>query len=222
MLPVFYSKSWLFTILPLAVMTGMQSMSSQIDILMLGNMGMPSDVGVYKIVVSGAALAVFGLQVVNMVITPKLASAFAQKNTLEAQKTASIGSLLSFGLTFPVVLVFYFFGTEILNLVYGSEYVIGYHALLTISLGQAVNAFFGSSISILTMSGNEKFVIKGMSLSTIVNVLLNLALIPHFGIYGAALGASTALLVWNVYLWIIIKRELNIDCTFFGLTRRVA
>ena len=219
--PIFYSRAWLFTILPLALMTGMQSLSSQVDILMLGNMGMPSDVGVYKIVVSGAALAVFGLQVVNMVITPKLASAFAKKDTYEAQKTASIGSLISFGLTFPVVLVFYFFGTEILNLVFGSEYVIGYRALLIISLGQAVNAFFGSSISILTMSGNEKFVIKGMSLSTIVNILLNLALIPHLGIDGAALGASSALLVWNIYLWIVIRRELNIDCTFFGLIKKV-
>lgn len=217
--PVFYSKSWLFTILPLALMTGMQSLSSQVDILMLGNMGTPSDVGVYKIVVSGAALAVFGLQVVNMVITPKLASAFAQNNTYVAQRTASIGSLISFGLTFPIVLIFYFFGTEILSLIFGSEYVIGYHALLIISLGQAVNAFFGSSISILTMSGNEKFVIKGMSLSTIINVLLNLVLIPYLGIDGAALGAGTALLVWNIYLWIIIKRELNIDCTLFGLTR---
>lgn len=220
--PVFYGRAWLFTILPLALMTGMQSLSSQVDILMLGNMGTSSDVGVYKIVVSGAALAVFGLQVVNMVITPRLASAFAQKDTFEAQKTASIGSLISFGLTFPVVLVFYFFGTEILNLVFGSEYVIGYRALLIISLGQAINAFFGSSISILTMSGNEKFVIKGMSLSTIVNILLNLALIPYLGIDGAAVGASTALLVWNIYLWIVIRRELNIDCTFFGLIKKVA
>lgn len=220
--PVFYSRAWLFTILPLALMTGMQSLSSQVDILMLGNMGTSSDVGVYKIVVSGAALAVFGLQVVNMVITPRLASAFAQKDTFEAQKTASIGSLISFGLTFPIVLVFYFFGTEILNLVFGSEYVIGYRALLIISLGQAINAFFGSSISILTMSGNEKFVIKGMSLSTIVNILLNLALIPYLGIDGAAVGASSALLVWNIYLWIVIRRELNIDCTFFGLIKKVA
>ncbi|WP_240365325.1 hypothetical protein [Psychrobacter sp. KH172YL61] len=83
----------------------MQSLSSQVDILMLGSMGIASDVGVYKIVVSGAALAVFGLQVVNMVITPRLASAFAQRIP---SKTASLGSILSFGLTFPVVLVFYF------------------------------------------------------------------------------------------------------------------
>ena len=123
-------------------MTGMQSLSSQVDILMLGSMGMPSDVGIYKIVVSGAALAVFGLQVVNMVITPRLASAFAQKDTLKAQKTASLGSLLSFSLTFPVVLIFYFFGTEILGLIFGNEYVVGYRALLIISLGQAVNAFW--------------------------------------------------------------------------------
>ena len=218
--PVFYSKAWVFTILPLALMAGMQSLNSQIDLLMLGSMVTPADVGVYKIVISGAALAIFGLQVINMVIEPKLASAFAKRNILEAQKTASITSLIGLSLTLPVVLLFYFFGTEILKLVFGSEYIVGYRALLIISLGQAVNAFFGSSLAILSMSGNERFIIKGMSLSIIINILLNLSLVPYFGIDGAALGASSALIVWNIYLWVIIKRELNIDCTFLGLIRK--
>lgn len=218
--PIFQSKAWLFTILPLAMMTGMQSLSGQVDILMLGFLSTVSNVGIYKVVVSGAALAVFGLQVVSMVITPRIASAYAKENYNDMQRVASIGSLLSFVMTIPVVTIFYHFGAEILNFVYGSEYVIGYRALFIIAVGQAINAFFGSSISILTMSGNENFVIKGMLLSVITNIVLNIVLIPKFGINGAAIGVAVSLLVWNLYLWSSIKKQINIDCTFIGLMLR--
>lgn len=218
--PIFQSKAWLFTILPLAMMTGMQSLSGQVDILMLGFLSTISNVGVYKVVVSGAALAIFGLQVVSMVITPRIASAYAKENYSDMQRVASIGSLLSFAMTIPVVIIFYCFGAEILDFVYGSEYAIGYHALFIIAVGQSVNAFFGSSISILTMSGNERFVIKGMLLSVIINILLNIVLIPKFGINGAAIGVAVSLLVWNLYLWLCIKKQINIDCTFIGLILR--
>ena len=218
--PIFDSKAWFSTVIPLAMMTGMLSLSGQVDILMLGYLGTVSDVGVYKVVISGGALAVFGLQVVSMVITPRLASAYAKKDYIDMQKIASIGSLLSFSMTIPVVIVFYYFGIEILNLVYGTEYTTGYNALFIITIGQAINAFFGSSISILTMSGNESFVIKGMVLSVIVNIVLNIILIRWLGIDGAAIGAAASLLIWNLYLWSVIKKQININCTFTELMLR--
>lgn len=219
--PIIYNSTWLRTLIPLAVMVGMQSMSGQVDILILGFLSTAAEVGVYKIVISGAALAVFGLQVVSMVITPRLANAFANNNIAQAQKISSLGSIISFALTLPVVIVFYLFGTEILNLVFGKEYIVGNQALLIVAIGQAINAFFGSSVSILTMSGNERFVIIGMLMSTVANIILNIVLVPSLGINGAAIGATTALLIWNVYIWTIIKVKLNIDCTMFGFTKGV-
>lgn len=218
--PTFQSKAWLFTILPLAMMTGMQSLSGQVDILMLGFLSTVSAVGAYKVVVSGAALAIFGLQVVGMVITPKFASAYAKENYKEMQRIASIGSLLSFIMTLPVVIVFYYFGIEILSFIYGNEYSVGYRALVIISIGQAINAFFGSSIAILTMSGNEKFVINGMFLSVAINIILNIVLIPGLGIDGAAIGVAVSMLVWNLYLWSSIKKQISIDCTFISFISR--
>ncbi len=202
------------------MMTGMQSLSGQVDILMLGFLSTVSAVGAYKVVVSGAALAIFGLQVVGMVITPKFASAYAKENYKEMQRIASIGSLLSFIMTLPVVIVFYYFGIEILSFIYGNEYSVGYRALVIISIGQAINAFFGSSIAILTMSGNEKFVINGMFLSVAINIILNIVLIPGFGIDGAAIGVAVSMLVWNLYLWSSIKKQISIDCTFISFISR--
>ncbi|QCS11044.1 hypothetical protein E3H47_00270 [Acinetobacter radioresistens] len=214
---VIHGRTWFLAVLPLAVMTGMQSISGQIDILMLGFLASIKDVGVYKVVVSGASLALFGLQIVSTVITPRLASAFAKENYLEVQKIASIGSLISFFFTLPLVPILFFWGSVILEVIFGNEFIIGHRALYIIAIGQAINAFFGSSISILTMSGKEKFVIKGMFFSTIVNTILNLILIPRMGIDGAAISASISIVVWNLYLWVAIRHQIGIDSTFVWL-----
>ncbi|ERS03608.1 hypothetical protein Q674_08390 [Acinetobacter sp. COS3] len=218
--PDIHMKVWFFSIIPLAMMTGMQVVSGQIDIVMLGLLGTLHDVGVYKVVVSGAALTLFGLQVVTMIITPKLASAFAKKDSKRVQQIASVGSLISFSFTLPLVLVFFFFGAEILRFVFGDDFILGHRALYIIAIGQAINAFFGSSISILTMSNNERFVIKGMILSALSNAILNLCLIPRLGVDGAAISASMSIVVWNLYLWAAIKRQIGVDSTFFWIFMR--
>lgn len=213
-------RAWFYAVMPLAIMTGIQSISGQIDILMLGALSTIKDVGIYKVVVSGAALVLFGLQVVSTVITPRLASAFAKKNYSEIQKLAFVGSFLSFCFTLPLVFIMFFWGGDILQYIFGNDFVVGYRALCIIAIGQAINAFFGSSISILTMSGNERFVIQAMFLSAITNSILNLLLIPKFGVDGAAIGASISMIVWNVYLWVVIRSHTGIDSTFIGFFLR--
>lgn len=218
--PDIHMKVWFFSIIPLAMMTGMQVVSGQIDIVMLGLLGTLHDVGVYKVVVSGAALTLFGLQVVTMIITPRLASAFAKKDSKRVQEIASVGSLISFSFTLPLVLVFFFWGADVLRFVFGDDFILGHRALYIIAIGQAINAFFGSSISILTMSNNERFVIKGMILSALSNAILNLCLIPRLGVDGAAISASMSIVVWNLYLWVAIKRQVGVDSTFFWIFMR--
>lgn len=218
--PIIKMRAWFYAVMPLAIMTGIQSISGQIDILMLGALGAIKDVGIYKVIVSGAALVLFGLQVVSTVITPQLASAFAKKSYAEIQKLASIGSFLSFCFTLPLVFIIFFWGEDLLKYIYGNEYVVGYRALFIIAIGQAINAFFGSSISILTMSGNERFVIQAMFLSAIINAILNFILIPKLGVDGAAIGASVSMIIWNLYLWIAIRYQTGIDSTFIGFFSR--
>lgn len=216
----FKNKPWLLAIFPLAAMTGMQSLNGQIDIIMLGYLSGVQDVGIYKVVISGASLIIFGLQAANMVIAPKIASEFAKNNIGKVQQIASIGSLISFVTTLPLLFIFYLWGEPLLDLIFGDGFGVGYLSLCIISIGQVVNAFFGSSISILTMSKNEKYVLKGVTIAAICNIVLNFILIPQFGMSGAAISASLSLIIWNIYLWIIIKKNLNLDCTFLWLLLR--
>jgi len=213
---ILWSK-WAFTAMPLALMAGIQTFNSHIDILMLGALGTVAQVGVYKVVVSGAALTVFGLQVSNVVIAPRLASSFATNNVSDAQKIASYGSLISFVFTLPILLVFLFYGEWLLGFVFGEEYRHGHTALLIITVSQVVSAFFGSSISLMTMSSNERHVLTAMTTALLVNLILNTMLIPTFGIEGAAYSTAASIVIWNGYLWLVAKVKMNVDSTFVWL-----
>ena len=70
------------------------------------------------------------------------------------------------------------------------------------------------------MSDNQRFVIQAMFLSAITNAILNLLLIPKFGVDGAAIGASISMIIWNVYLWVAIRSHTGIDSTFIGFFLR--
>jgi O-antigen/teichoic acid export membrane protein len=52
---------------------------------------------------------------------------------------------------------------------------------------------------------------KGVAAAASANILLNLVLIPWFGIPGAATAAALSLVIWNALLWRSVRRHLSIE-----------
>ena len=101
--------------------------------------------------------------------------------------------------------------------VFGAAYGGSGAALGILAIGQLCDAAFGSVVFLLNMTGHERDTVRGLSIGVVVNALLNLALIPLFGINGAAAATALTLLIWNVLLWRAVRRRLGIDSTALGL-----
>ena len=54
-----------------------------------------------------------------------------------------------------------------------------------------------------------------MIFSTCVNIILNIVLIPKYGINGAAIASSISLILWNVISFSYIYRKYNISTIWF-------
>jgi O-antigen/teichoic acid export membrane protein len=50
-----------------------------------------------------------------------------------------------------------------------------------------------------------------VAVAALVNVALNLALIPLLGAMGAALATTTGTVLWNVWLWFVVRERLGIS-----------
>ena len=44
-----------------------------------------------------------------------------------------------------------------------------------------------------------------------LNIILNLVLVPRFGIVGAALATTISMVVWNVLLVIAVRKKLGVN-----------
>ena len=199
--PVYESRLWLTAVLPLALSAGVQQINRYSDIVMLGYIVSAEDVGIYRVSSQGAGLVAFGLQTVAMFVSPYFAQLHAQKKHEYLQKLIVLGSRVSLLVALFIMLVFVFWGDEIIRIAFGADYISSYMPLMILGVGQLVNALFGPIGILLNMTGFERDTMRGMSIAALANVLLNLIFIPLYGINGAATSTTLALCIWNALLW---------------------
>nr|WP_319825148.1 polysaccharide biosynthesis C-terminal domain-containing protein [Thalassovita sp.] len=211
------AKGWRAAVWPLALITGAQSVTANADLLMLGWWRDAVEIGHYKVATSASNVSIIGLSIVAMVCEQRYAVHFRLGETGRLARLASGVALIGFVLAVPLILMLVAFGGVILRIFFGSGFEQGGVALTILVLGQLVNAFCGSSISLLNMSGHERIAMRGIGLAAVFNVLLNLLLIPGFGIEGAAAATAVSTILWNVLLWHGVKTRLGIDCSPLGL-----
>jgi len=218
---VVHGREWLKSALPLALTSALSMVNHHADIIMIGWFSSATDVGIYRVATSGAALVVFGLTTINMVVGPYYAKFHARKEKEQIQKLATNSARVVIAMTLPVVIAFLFFGEPLIGFIFGQEYLSAYLSLAIISVGQLMNASFGSVGLLLVMTGHERETTKGVAVATLSNVVLNAVLIPIYGIEGAAFATAFTLLTWNVLLWIAVARHLGIDTLAVPLAKRL-
>ncbi|MEX3011477.1 flippase [Hoeflea sp. TYP-13] len=216
----FENSRWLRAIIPLSMIGGLQLINHYTDLLMLGLLRSDAEVGLYRVALSAAGIAIFGLTAVNIVIQPYIARFHALSDTVRLQRLVSIGSVASMGATLPVLIFFTLGGKSFLSLVFGVDYSVAFVALIILCLGQSVSAFFGPVGNLLAMSGHERENLKGLAASASANVVLNAILIPLHGAEGAATATAVSVVLWNICFWISARRLLGIDSTPFFAVRR--
>ncbi len=212
-------RAWIAAIVPLSAIAGLNVVSHNTDILMLGALASDVDVGLYRVALSGANIVLFGLTTVNLVLQPYFARAWGAGDHRQLQKLATAGTRISVAATLPVLALFWLGGTGLLTLIFGQAYSGAFWALILLCLGQTVSAFFGSVGNLLMMSGREWVALSGLVASTLVNVALNWVLIPRYGIEGAAIATGASIVVWNLGLWAAAWVIMRIDSSPAGLRR---
>lgn len=208
---------WLAATLPLAALAGMQTINLHLGVLMMGPLASVEEVGVYRIVMQGGTLLAFGGHAIALAVAPTLARLHALGETRRLQKVAALCSAAVTVLTVPIAIVFVLWGDRVLGLAFGPEFARGHVALAIIAVGRVAHAAFGSVSTLLTMTGHEREASRGLAISVVANAALNLALIPSYGLAGAAVASVLALMIWNLLLWRDARRLVGVDSSLFGL-----
>lgn len=196
---------------PFTLISSAAILTSQADTLMLGWLEGPATAGIYRVAGTSAALVVFGLQVVNSVLAPKCAHLYELEEFEELQRTVSLSTRVSLAVATIVAVILLLANETLIVWVFGKEYVAAWLPLSILVIGQWLNAAFGSVGVLLNMTGNESIVARAVWISAAGNVVLNVILIPVFGMVGAACATVASLLYLNAALFYAVKSKLGLS-----------
>lgn len=113
-------------------------------------------------------------------------------------------------LVIPTFLLLLLYSEEVLRLLFGQTYTTAYLALSILAVGYLVDASVGMVGNLLKSLGNTKYLLYNNSAALLLNLILNLALIPHIGIIGAAIATASSTALANILMFIEVWREKKI------------
>lgn len=209
------SIQWRKNLLFLTVAGGGQVLFGHIDTLMLGALGEPAQVGAYRASVQISMLLIFILTVVNQVLQPNLVRLYRKNDTKAMQKLVSDSSFYMFLATLVLGVGLLILGKPLIGLTFGNSYEIASVALQILVVGQVINVFFGSVGTILNMTGMEKEAVTSIAVAIIVNITLDVVLIPLLGMVGAAIASAVSILIWNMVARHYVQSRVGIESSGF-------
>jgi O-antigen/teichoic acid export membrane protein len=185
---------------PFAVISALGLLLTNTDILIISWMGTAADVGVYAAGIRIVQLLYLVPTIVQWSTLPIL-SRFARKDDQRFRATFERALGIIFLLSIPFAIGGAILGNEIMSFVYGPQYVAGglAFAILMVTIIFDYPATFISNA--VFAYDEQRSLIISSAIGGIMNVVLDLAFIPKFGIVGSAVATLIAQMLSNAYLW---------------------
>jgi len=174
------------------------------DIVMLGYFLRSQEVGIYRAAVSFASLVVFSLTALNMSFAPRISELYTSNKLIELGKLYKVITRWIFSLSMIGSLLIILFSKDLLG-IFGVEFVAGWIALIALASFQLLSASFGSIEVLLQMSGRQNWVLLNNTCMILLNIALNIWLIPLLGILGAGLATGISLALNKIMAFIEMK-----------------
>lgn len=186
--------------------------SSQIDVIMVGNMIDLSHVATFAIAFFMADVLDVPRKAIESISAPIVSKAWKEKNYVHIldiyQKSALnqflIGLLLLLGIWCSIDDLFAIMPN-------GEKYAGGKYVVLILGIGKLVDLVTGANHIIIGYSPYFRFNFYAVLTLGVFNILFNLLLIPPFQINGAALATMSSLVLYNVFKLVLIywKEKLH-------------
>lgn len=209
-------KEWITFSLPLLFTGIFMFVISWTDNIVIGKIMDPSALGIYSVAFGLGCFLSFFKSSIATLFTPLISENHSQDNHLDTELLFKKASAWIFGATLPLFLILVVYSKEILGLLYGKAFVSGSTSLIIVATGFLLCTTTGLTAPVLMMHKKTKKLFYINISVSIFNVILNLILIPKFGIVGAAISTSISLYLKNLITLYYAKKcaKLSFDYTY--------
>ncbi len=191
------SKAILKRSAPMAISAASFLLMQSMDVLMLKQFDNYAAVAIYSVAVKLTLLLSVALASVNAVLAPKIAEDYNRSDHKALAFKIKKATRLIFLSTAPAI-VLLALGAEWILAWFGPEYGAAKTPLHILLLGQVVNTLCGSVGVYLNMTSKQKAFQWIVASGLVLNVALNVYLIPKYGMNGAAWATALSMMGWNI------------------------
>lgn len=183
----------------------MTTLNYRIDVLMLHQFDSVTDamIGVYSLGISLSDKIVLIPDTLKSVLVSKLSKGAADN---EVAKTSRFGLWCSVVLCVGIVVL----GKPVILLFYGAEFIDAYSVIIITSVGVLAVIYFKLIAQYNIVNKKQNLNVLMLSVAVAVNVVLNMLLIPDWGIHGAAVATSVGNIVCGIVFVIYFCRKTGI------------
>ena len=190
------AEFWRFTA-PLGIAGILQMTLTWLDTILLAALRGPAEAGVYKSMASIIMHGTFAQMAIVMVIGPLMSGLLSRGETRRAQEIYQTATWWITAVSWPVYISLAVFAPVALS-IFGDEFAAGDTPMRILAVAMLIATCAGPASAALTMSGRSTWSLANVSAAVTVNVVLNLLLIPPFGMTGAAVAWSASIVINNV------------------------
>ncbi|MGE0766744.1 MAG: lipopolysaccharide biosynthesis protein [Hyphomicrobiaceae bacterium] len=211
--------SWLGTSLPLLAITFSEILLQTTDVLVVSQFMGPGDVAVYFAAAKTMSLVMF----IHYAVGSAMASRFSALNArgdreglVDAIREAANWTFWPSLIGATVILVL---GKPLLWL-FGPKFIDGYPVMFVLVLGFLGRAAAGPSEYLLNMLGQQRATACVSLFSAALTIILNLILVPRFGLIGAASATAASLVAAASLNTAVARIALGLDIAIWSNVAR--
>jgi O-antigen/teichoic acid export membrane protein len=208
-------RDWVRSALPLLVMSLFLTLNSQVGTILLGALDGADAAGMFNVAMRAAMFTSFLFLAATYPLYPNVArlwtvgdSAAIQRLLTRAIRIVSLFSVVA-------ALVFLVFADQILG-IFGQEFTGASIALRILVAGEFVKVMMGFGGVALVMTSQERSMARAAGLGVGLNVALALALIPVWGVNGAATASAASAIASSAYIAWLSWRRLGLYAPAVG------
>lgn len=212
---------WLGVAFPIFLIEGIGFLLTNSDVIVVGIFLAPEQVAIYFAAAKTMALVHFVNFSVKAAAGPRFSTVIAEKDHGKLAIIAADAARWTFWPALAVGLAVLAAGHFLLSL-FGGAFTAGYVLMAILLAGILAKALVGPAEVLLMMAGKQNLCVLLYAGALATNVILNLTLIPHFGIAGTAIATASAMTVEAALLHVAVRRALGIVLFAFARPQSLA
>lgn len=211
----YYPATWAAIAAPIFLVDTFFVLLNSVDILVVGHFARPEDVAVYYATVKTLALVHFVYYAAKTAAGARFAALWHSDDRRGLSVFVHRVVKWTFWSSAVMSCLLLLFGWPLLWL-FGRDFTSGYGILFILVVGVLARASVGPGEALLTMAGQQNASARVYGLTLLTCFLLNMTMVPIWGIWGAATATALAMILESVIIHGVVRHRLGMSVFVFS------